>query len=207
VTIELSFNEIYSETQKAIRSLNIDWGIAKDTAILSRWLAQHEIYFLGSLLKTTDLFTSQNISLSINKNSFEKPLSVALMGILLIEYVSANKIVWEGFLNSPKFLIAAMSIMASEQKINFELYNKNKKLIAITENEKSYANFKDLELSTDYFILNINVQNQKHKLKKITPSEINNASKVNEKCWNKLKLMAFETYVPDSEASLSGAGY
>ena len=205
--IELSFNEIYSETQKAIRSLNIDWGIAKDTAILSRWLAQHEIYFLGSLLKTTDLFTSQNISLSIDKNSFEKPLSVTLMGILLIEYVSANKIVWEGFLNSPKFLIAAMSIMASEQKINFELYNKNKKLIAITENENSYANFKDLELSTDYFILNINVQNQKHKLKKITPSEINNASKVNEKCWNKLKLMAFETYVPDSEASLSGAGY
>ena len=205
--IELSFNEIYSETQKAIRSLNIDWGIAKDTAVLSRWLAQHEIYFLGSLLKTTDLFTSQNISLSIDKNSFEKPLSVTLMGILLIEYVSANKIVWEGFLNSPKFLIAAMSIMASEQKINFELYNKNKKLIAITENENSYANFKDLELSTDYFILNINVQNQKHKLKKITPSEINNASKVNEKCWNKLKLMAFETYVPDSEASLSGAGY
>lgn len=205
--IELSFNEIYSETQKAIRSLNIDWGIAKDTAILSRWLAQHEIYFLGSLLKTTDLFTSQNISLSIDKNSFEKPLSVTLMGILLIEYVSANKIVWEGFLNSPKFLIAAMSIMASEQKINFELYNKNKKLIAITENENSYANFKDLELSTDYFILNINVQNQKHKLKKIMPSEINNASKVNEKCWNKLKLMAFETYVPDSEASLSGAGY
>ena len=205
--IELSFNEIYSETQKAIRSLNIDWGIAKDTAILSRWLAQHEIYFLGSLLKTTDLFTSQNISLSIDKNSFEKPLSVTLMGILLIEYVSANKIVWEGFLNSPKFLIAAMSIMASEQKINFELYNKNKKLIAITENETSYANFKDLELSTDYFILNINVQHQKHKLKKIMPSEINNASKVNEKCWNKLKAMAFETYVPDSEASISGAGY
>ena len=205
--IELSFNEIFSETQKAIRSLNIDWGIAKDTAILSRWLAQHEIYFLGSLLKTTDLFTSQNISLSIDKNSFEKPLSVTLMGILLIEYVSANKIVWEGFLNSPKFLIAAMSIMASEQKINFELYNKNKKLIAITENETSYANFKDLELSTDYFSLNISVQNQKHKLKKIMPSEINNASKVNKKCWNKLKAMAFETYVPDSEASISGAGY
>ena len=91
--IELSFNEIYSETQKAIRSLKIDWGIAKDVAILSRWLAQHDIYFLGSLLKTTDLFTTQNISLSISKNSFEKPLSATLMGMLMIEYVSANKII------------------------------------------------------------------------------------------------------------------
>ena len=27
------------------------------------------------------------------------------------------------------------------------------------------------------------------------------------KCWNKLRAMAFETYVPESETSISGAGY
>ena len=205
--IELSFNEIYSETQKAIRSLKIDWGIAKDVAILSRWLAQHDIYFLGSLLKTTDLFTTQNISLSISKNSFEKPLSATLMGMLMIEYVSANKIIWEGFINNPKFLIAAMSIMSNEQKINFELYDKNKKLIAVTEYKDCYANFENLKTSTDYFYLNINVQNKKHKLSKILLSKSKNASKINEKCWNKLKAMAFETYVPESKTSISGAGY
>ena len=171
--IELSFNEIYSETQKAIRSLKIN-GIAKDVAILSRWLAQHEIYFLGSLLKTTDLFSAQNISLSINNNSFEKPLSGTLMGMIMIEYVSANNIIWEGFINNPKFLIAAMSIMAHEQKINFELYNKDQKLIAITENENSYVNFEDLKLSTDYFFLNINIHNKKHELKKILLSKNTN---------------------------------
>ena len=205
--IELSFNEIYSETQKAIRSLEIDWGIAKDVAILSRWLAQHEIYFLGSLLKTTDLFSAQNISLSINNNSFEKPLSGTLMGMIMIEYVSANNIIWEGFINNPKFLIAAMSIMAHEQKINFELYNKDQRLIAITENENSYVNFEDLKLSTDYFFLNINIHNKKHELKKILLSKNTNVSKVNEKCWEKLKAMAFETYVPESKDSISGAGY
>ena len=205
--IELSFNEIYSETQKAIRSLKIDWGIAKDVAILSRWLAQHDMYFLGSLLKTTDLFTTQNISLSISKNSFEKPLSATLMGMLMMEYVSANKIIWEGFINNPKFLIAAMSIMSNEQKINFELYDKNKKIVAITEDKDCYANFENLKTSTDYFYLNINVQNKKHKLSKILLSKSKNASKINEKCWNKLKAMAFETYVPESKTSISGAGY
>ena len=37
--IKLSLNEIYSETYKAMRSLGIDWGIAKDCAVLSRWLS------------------------------------------------------------------------------------------------------------------------------------------------------------------------
>ena len=31
--------------------------------------------------------------------------------------------------------------------------------------------------------------------------------KLNDKCWDRLQSMAFETYVPESEASKSGAGY
>ena len=30
--LQLSLNEIFSETQKALRSVNIEWGIAKDCA-------------------------------------------------------------------------------------------------------------------------------------------------------------------------------
>jgi hypothetical protein len=33
------------------------------------------------------------------------------------------------------------------------------------------------------------------------------ATKVNKICWEKLKSMAFDTYVPESDASKSGAGY
>ena len=54
--LTVSLNEIYSETYKALRSLEIDWGLAKDCANLSKWLANHDQYFLGSLLKTADLY-------------------------------------------------------------------------------------------------------------------------------------------------------
>jgi len=35
----------------------------------------------------------------------------------------------------------------------------------------------------------------------------NDIIKLNDKCWDRLQSMAFETYVPESEASKSGAGY
>ena len=34
-----------------------------------------------------------------------------------------------------------------------------------------------------------------------------NVTNLNDKCWERLKSMAFETYVPESETSKSGAGY
>ena len=56
--IKLSLNEIYSETYKAMRSLGIDWGIAKDCAVLTRWLAFHDQYFLGSILSLMQFSTA-----------------------------------------------------------------------------------------------------------------------------------------------------
>ena len=64
--LEVSSNQIYSETYKALRSIDIDWGIAKDSANLCKWLATHNQFFLGSILKTTDLYKSGNISTSVN---------------------------------------------------------------------------------------------------------------------------------------------
>ena len=77
--LEVSSNQIYSETYKALRSIDIDWGIAKDSANLCKWLATHNQFFLGSILKTTDLYKSGNISTSVNDNTYDKPLSSALM--------------------------------------------------------------------------------------------------------------------------------
>lgn len=110
--LTVSLNEIYSETYKALRSLEIDWGLAKDCANLSKWLANHDQYFLGSLLKTADLYKEKKLSVSIKENNLKKPLTAALMGLLLVEYVSAKKITWEGYLHSPKFMLASMSIIA-----------------------------------------------------------------------------------------------
>ena len=44
--LEVSLNQIYSETYKALRSIDIDWGIAKDSANLCKWLATHNQFFL-----------------------------------------------------------------------------------------------------------------------------------------------------------------
>ena len=44
--ISVSLNEVYSETYKALRSVNIEWSLAKDCANKSKWLAKHGQYFL-----------------------------------------------------------------------------------------------------------------------------------------------------------------
>ena len=113
--LNVSLNEIYSETYKAYRSVGIEWGIAKDGANLSRWLAEHNFYFLGSILKNADLYKTGKISLSLKKNTFKKPFSAALMGLLLVEYISSDNVKWQGYVYDYKFLIASMAIIAKEQ--------------------------------------------------------------------------------------------
>ena len=132
--LTVSLNEIYSETYKALRSLEIDWGLAKDCANLSKWLANHDQYFLGSLLKTADLYKEKKLSVSIKENNLKKPLTAALMGLLLVEYVSAKKITWEGYLHSPKFMLASMSIIAQEQNISMVLKLK----LIVLKHQKAY---------------------------------------------------------------------
>lgn len=205
--LEISSNQVYSETYKALRSLGIDWGIAKDSANLCKWLAIHNQFFLGSILKTTDLYKCGNISTSVNYNTYEKPLSSALMGMVLVEYVASKNKTWEGYLNSPKFLVAAMDLISHEQKIYLELSDKNHNIIAMTDKEKLYVDLNNLSNTNIYCILNVTQKNTNYNIKEFSFSDVSFASKVNEKCWEKLKSMAFDTYVPESDASKSGAGY
>jgi hypothetical protein len=205
--LEVSSNEIYSETYKALRSVEVDWGLAKDCANLAKWLAHHNQYFLGSILKTLDLYKKKEISISIKKTSLNKPFSGALMGLLLVEYISENNIKWQGHIHNPKFLIAAMSIITNEQKSNLILRNKNKDIIACTNKGNLYSNLHQFNNITDYYILEINEHNEKYDLINIVPTKISDVTQINNKCWDRLKSMAFETYVPESETSKSRAGY
>jgi len=205
--LEISSNQIYSETYKALRSLDIDWGIAKDSANLCKWLAAHNKFFLGSILKTADLYKCGNISTSVNDNTYDKPLSSALMGMVLVEYVASNSKAWEGYLNSPKFMVAAMALISHEQKSYLELSNKNHNIIAITDKEKLHVDFKNLSNTNMYCYLNVAQKNTSYNINELNLSDVSFASRVNEKCWEKLKSMAFDTYVPESDESKSGAGY
>ena len=205
--ISVSLNEIYSETYKALRSVNIEWSLAKDCANKAKWLAQHGQNFLGSILKTADLYKNKEISISINENTNKKPLASALMGLLLVEYVSANKITWEGYIDNSKFLLAAMGIIAEEQQINLTLENEQKKIIAFTKEKKIYVNSNLDTKVTSYSSLKTYNYIEEKNTKFTSFKKNKEVTNLDDKCWEKLKSMAFETYVPESETSKSGAGY
>ena len=205
--ISVSLNEIYSETYKALRSVKIEWSLAKDCANKAKWLAQHDQYFLGSILKTADLYKNKEISISINKNTSKKPLATALVGLLLVEYVSEKKITWGGYVDSSKFLLAAMGIIAKEQQINLILENEQKDITAFTKDEAIYVN-KNLDTNVpSYFFLRTYDFIKKKNTKFTSFKKNKDVTNLNDKCWERLKSMAFETYVPESETSKSGAGY
>ena len=205
--ISVSLNEIYSETYKALRSVKIEWSLAKDCANKAKWLAQHDQYFLGSILKTADLYKNKEISISINKNTSKKPLATALVGLLLVEYVSEKKITWGGYVDSSKFLLAAMGIIAKEQQINLILENEQKDITAFTKDEAIYVNTNLDTNVPSYFFLRTYDFIKKKNTKFTSFKKNKDVTNLNDKCWERLKSMAFETYVPESETSKSGAGY
>ena len=205
--ISVSLNEIYSETYKALRSVNIEWSLAKDCANKAKWLAQHDQNFLGSILKTADLYQKKEITISINKNTNKKLLASALVGLLLVEYVSANKITWEGYIDSTKFLLAAMGIIAEEQQIYLILENEKKDIMAFTKDKNIYVN-SNLDTNVPNYTFLRTYDFIKKKNTKFTSFKKNkDVTNLNDKCWERLKSMAFETYVPESETSKSRAGY
>ena len=205
--ISVSLNEIYSETYKALRSVNVEWSLAKDSANKAKWLVQNGQNFLGSILKTADLYQKKEISISINENTNKKPLASALMGLLLVEYVSANKITWEGYIDNSKFLLAAMGIIAEEQQINLTLENEQKEIIAFTKEKKIYVNSNLDTKVTSYSSLKTYNYIEEKNTKFTSFKKNKEVTNLNDKCWERLKSMAFETYVPESETSKSGAGY
>ncbi len=205
--ISVSLNEIYTETYKALRSVNIEWSLAKDSANKAKWLVQHGQNFLGSILKTADLYQKKEISISINENTNKKPLASALMGLLLVEYVSANKITWEGYIDNSKFLLAAMGIIAEEQQINLTLENEQKEIIAFTKEKKIYVNSNLDTKVTSYSSLKTYNYIEEKNTKFTSFKKNKEVTNLNDKCWERLKSMAFETYVPESETSKSRAGY
>tara|TARA_B000000609_G_C24093456_1_gene304272 strand:- start:65 stop:685 length:621 start_codon:yes stop_codon:yes gene_type:complete len=205
--ISVSLNEIYTETYKALRSVNIEWSLAKDSANKAKWLVQHGQNFLGSILKTADLYQKKEITISINENTNKKPLASALMGLLLVEYVSANKITWEGYIDNSKFLLAAMGIIAEEQQINLTLENEQKEIIAFTKEKKIYVNSNLDTTVTSYSSLKTYNYIEEKNTKFTSFKKNKEVTNLNDKCWERLKSMAFETYVPESETSKSGAGY
>ena len=104
-------------------------------------------------------------------------------------------------------MVAAMALISHEQKSYLELSDENHNIIAVTDKEKLYVDLNNLSNKNKYYFLNVTQKNKNYNISELNSSDISFASKVNKKCWKKLKSMAFDTYVPESDESKSGAGY
>jgi len=93
----------------------------------------------------------------------------------------------------------------TSQNINLIL-KCNKTTIAYTL-EKNIFLQKDKIINTNYFYLEPFHLKEKLSLNHLETLKALPVPKVNKNCWERLKLMAFETYVPESETSKTGAGY
>ena len=180
-------------------------GISKRCCKPIKMVGRTWFLFSRFYLKNADLYKKGELSLLIKENTLEKPLSAALMGLLLVEYVSSANLKWKGYIYDYKFLCAAMGIIGNEQNVQLIL-KRNKKIIACTLEKKIYMQ-RDMLNKTGHFSLEPYFSEQEFDLNKLQKIEKLPAPKVNKKCWDRLKLMAFETYVPESETSKSGAGY
>jgi hypothetical protein len=69
------------------------------------------------------------------------------------------------------------------------------------------VDLKNLSNKNEYFFLNVTQKNTNYNISELNLYDMSFATKVNKICWEKLKSMAFDTYVPESDASKSGAGY
>ena len=100
-----------------------------------------------------------------------------------------------------------MGIIAEEQQINLTLENEQKEIIAFTKEKKIYVNSNLDTKVTSYSSLKTYNYIEEKNTKFTSFKKNKEVTNLNDKCWERLKSMAFETYVPESETSKSGAGY
>ena len=100
-----------------------------------------------------------------------------------------------------------MAILAEEQQIYLILENEKKDIMAFTKDKNIYVN-SNLDTNVPIYSFLITYDFIKKKNTKFTSFKKNkDVTNLNDKCWERLKSMAFETYVQESETSKSGAGY
>ena len=87
------------------------------------------------------------------------------------------------------------------------LENEQKEIIAFTKEKKIYVNSNLDTTVTSYSSLKTYNYIEEKNTKFTSFKKNKEVTILNDKCWERLKSMAFETYLQESETSKSGAGY
>jgi len=196
MTIALSRNEIRAETEKAIRGIGKTWGQAKDGGAMATWLAAHDLPFLGSL--TASLERLDNAAAS------RVDCEAALDGITLAEMVAATGRAWWGKTSKPRFLIAGMAIVASEQGCALTL-KVGGQVVAVADHQDVWMS--SHEPAKDVVEVTLMPSGDDIAGLRACPWSALTAHQAPAKCWAKLSAYAHRTYVPETEEKRrAGAG-
>ncbi len=202
--IQISLNQIKSETIKAAKGIKLEQGLADDLGDMSAFLADHNINFSTDLCYLLSKYNNLKYYPNIICKEKKSPLIAPFIAKSLIELIISKKINWEGFVFSPQFLIASMSIFSNENNLKFSLKNQRNELVAISQNSFIHIYTKSLKL--DYFILSLDNSVKNLKSTYLPKKFINN--QIDKKNWKIITSYGKRTFVKDSAQSKEkGAGY
>ena len=197
-SVFLSRSEVKSEVEKAIRGSGFEWGPAKDAGIMAAWLAAHDQFFLGTILRVIDQFDqAENIDADVSLGPTD--------AMVLSEYVIASGETWSGYMIGLRFLVAGMGIVSQEQNSSLAL--------SIDDKISAYADGGDVYFDREITTADAHVDLAQKKItalpRTLKPLKWSDqtAHPVSESCWKRLNKLAWRVYVPETEQKRrSGAG-
>jgi hypothetical protein len=198
VTVLLSRSEIKSVVEKAIRGVGLDWGRAKDGGVMAAWLAGHDQVFLGSLLRCLDYLDNGNADSGDMKFG---PID----SLLLAEHVIDSDQSWTGVVMAPRYLIAAMGLLAEEQRSALTLFDGDA-VVAIADQGQVCLNSGIKHGDAEVTLSSGVAVKIKPNFTALNWSE-QTAHEVSAECWARLGKLAWRVYVEETEEKRrSGAG-
>ena len=222
ISVNYSYYEVYTNTQRAFSGLGFTYGSDEDAAFITTWL---EVFGLNGIkllnLKISELDNTFNASIDPSEVNDEfdcKNKSTLMIGPGLIDYLISKIDKRNDFkltlknCSDPIFLIPLL-YKYSKKNINSQ-FLLNQKVDAQITNKNICIN-RDI-ISTNFqrnfdLLLTNNILEEKKLDINIPSSNLNNllSSGINpdKKSWDEISKIAFRTFVPESEESRTkGAG-
>ncbi len=222
ISVNYSYYEVYTNTQRAFSGLGFTYGSDEDAAFITTWL---EVFGLNGIkllnLKISELDNTFNASIDPSEVNDEfdcKNKSTLMIGPGLIDYLISKIDKRNDFkltlknCSDPIFLIPLL-YKYSKKNINSQ-FLLNQKVDAQITNKNICIN-RDI-ISTNFqrnfdLLLTKNILNEKKLDINIPSSNLNNllSAGINpdKKSWEQISKIAFRTFVPESEESRAkGAG-
>jgi len=208
--ITLSRNEIRAECEKALRGTGLAWGFARDGGIMAAWLCGRGQPFLGGMNRAVEHLAERQGDASAGMSGGDKAawLIAPALGLMLAEHVAATGESWTGQVLAPRYLLAGIGILASEQGAGLALF-RGEQLLAMARGDDVFARTDAADGWADgtcTLCRAVPETNMPRDLPRLSPLA-GSPARVPDNCWQRLNVFAKKTYVPETEEKRArGAG-